>query len=409
MSRSFSIIFVLIALSSAAFGQDVSASIIGSVKDSSGAVVPGAKVTATNLDTNISKSTASGAGGDFLIPLLRPGKYSLTVSQTGFKTYEETGIVLELNQKANIDVPLQVGQITDRVEVSSELTLISTEDAAVGKVIDNKSIVRIPLNGRLGIVGLMALAPGIQNAGAQDGIPAFGVTPTVSGGSNTGSVAFSLDGVTNSLSWIERGLGEYPPLDGLQEFKVITSSAGAEFGKANQVIVVTKGGSNEFHGTLLEFNRNRFLAAKNFFATQLPTPVYNRNEFGGNFSGPITFPHVYSGKNRSFFFLNYEGFRLIQAQTNSSQVATPAMRQGNFSGLGPITDPLSGSPFPGNIIPGSRLNPVTTRLGQLYPLPNVAGTGPAGTGVNLTASRILWACQRQAPAICTRTLTLRRI
>src|SRR2546422_1037351 len=128
MSRSFSIIFILIALSSASFGQDVSASIIGNVKDSSGAVVPGANVTA-----------------------------------------------------------------------------------------------RIPLNGRLGIVGLMALAPGIQNAGAQDGIPAFGVTPTVSGGSNTGSVAFSLDGVTNSLSWIERGLGEYPPLDGLQEFKVITS------------------------------------------------------------------------------------------------------------------------------------------------------------------------------------------
>src|SRR5437899_1259340 len=150
MSRSFSIIFILIALSSASFGQDVSASIIGNVKDSSGAVVPGAKVTATNLDTNISKSTTSGAGGDFLIPLLRPGKYSLTVSQTGFKTYEETGIVLELNQKANIDVPLQVGQITDRVEVSSELALISTEDAAVGKVIDNKSIARIPLNGRLG-------------------------------------------------------------------------------------------------------------------------------------------------------------------------------------------------------------------------------------------------------------------
>src|SRR2546429_631838 len=151
-------------------------------------------------------------------------------------------------------------------------------------------------------------------------------------------------------SWIERGFGEYPPLDGLQEFKVITSSANAEFGKAAQVIVVTRGGTNTVHGTLLAFNRNRFLAAKNFFATQLPTPVYNRNEFGGNFSGPISIPHVYDGRNRSFFFMNYEGFRLIQAQTNSAQVATSAMRQGNFTGLAPVTDPLAAAPFSGNVI-----------------------------------------------------------
>src|SRR5260370_21446766 len=281
MSRFASALLCLALGPHATYGQDVSASITGIIKGSSGAVVPGDKVTATKLDTNISSTTTSGSGGSYVIPLLRPGKYTLTVSQAGFKTYAETGIVLELNQKANLEVTLQVGQISDRVEVSAEAPLISTEDAAVGKVIDNKSIMRIPLNGRLGIVGLMALAPGIQNAGAQDGIPAFGVTPTVSGASSTGAVAFSLDGVTNSLSWIERGLGEYPPLDGLQCFKMITSSASPEFGKANQVIVVTKGGSNEMHGTLLEFNRNRFLAAKNFFATQLPTPVSNRKDSAG--------------------------------------------------------------------------------------------------------------------------------
>ncbi|MBS1827947.1 MAG: TonB-dependent receptor [Acidobacteria bacterium] len=363
--------------------QDVSASITGAVKDSTGSVIPGAKITVTNLDTNIDKSATSSPGGEFLIPLLRPGRYSLTVTQTGFKTWAQSGIVLELNQRATIDVTLQVGELTQRVEVSSDIPLISTEDVAIGKVIDNKSITRIPLNGRLSIQGLIALAPGIQNAGSQDGIPNFGITPSVSGGSNTGSVAFSLDGVTNSAAWIERGFGEYPPLDGLQEFKVITSSASAEFGKANQVIVVTKGGTNQLHGTLLAFNRNRFLAAKNFFATQLPTPVYNRNEFGGNFSGPITIPGIYNGKNRSFFFMNYEGFRLIQAQTTSTQVATAAMRQGNFTGLAAITDPLAASPFPGNQIPSTRLNPVTARLGQLYPLPNTAGTGAAGTGVNL--------------------------
>ncbi|MGH9665991.1 MAG: carboxypeptidase regulatory-like domain-containing protein, partial [Bryobacteraceae bacterium] len=384
MSQSSLILLCCLTLPLAAFGQEVTASITGTVKDASGAVVPGATVIATNLDTNIAASTTTGTGGDYLLTLLRPGKYKLTVSQTGFKTYEVGGIVLEVNQKPNINVSLQVGQISDRVEVTSGVALISTEDSAIGKVIDNKSIARIPLNGRLNIVGLMALAPGIQNAGSQDGIPAFGVTPTVSGGSTTGSVAFSLDGVTNSMSWIERGLGEFPPLDGIQEFKVITSSATAEFGKANQIIVVTRSGTNDLHGQLLEFNRNRFLAAKNFFATQLPNPVYNRNEFGGNFSGPILIPKLYNGKNQSFFFVNYEGFRLIQAQTDTAQVATAAMRAGNFAGLPAITDPLSGLPFPGNTIPADRLNTVTQRLGQLYPLPNLAGTGAAGTGVNLT-------------------------
>jgi len=179
-------------------------------------------------------------------------------------------------------------------------------------------------------------------------------------------------------------LGEWPPLDGIQEFKVVTSSATAEFGKANQIIAVSKGGTNQLHFTLLEFNRNRELAAKNFFATQLALPQYNRNEFGGNVSGPVNIPKIYNGKDRTFFFFNYEGFRRRQAQTSSQQVATPAMRQGDFRGLSVINDPLSGAPFPNNVIPSNRLNAVTARLGQLYPLPNLAGTGPAGTGVNLT-------------------------
>ncbi len=364
--------------------QEVTASITGTVQDSSGGAIAGAKVTTTNLDTNLSSSTNSGPGGDYVLTLLRPGRYRLTASQAGFKTYENAAIVLEINQKLKLDVVLQVGQVSERVEVSAAAPIIDTEDSAVGKVIDNKSITAIPLNGRLNIMGLMALAPGIQNAGSQDQVPYFGITPSVAGGSSTGSVAFTLDGITNQMSWIERGLVEYPPLDGLQEFKVITSAANAEFGKANQVIVVSKGGTNDLHGEVYEYNRNREFAAKNFFATQLPNPPYNRNEYGGNFGGPILIPNLYNGKNRSFFFLNYEGFELVQATTSSVQVATPAMRQGNFAGLAPIMDSFTGAPFPGNVIPSSRLNPVTARLGQLYPLPNLPGTGPAGTGVNLT-------------------------
>jgi hypothetical protein len=381
--RSVSFVYAL-TVTASMFGQDVTATITGTVKDPSGAAVAGAKVVATNLDTNISSSTISNGAAEYVITLLRPGRYRLVVSQPGFKTHEDTGIVLEINQKVKIDVSLEVGQLSERVQVEAAAPIIETEDSSVGKVIDNKSITEIPLNGRVNIMGLMALAPGIQNAGAQDQVPYFGITPAVAGGSSTGSVAFTLDGVTNQMSWIERGLVEYPPLDGIQEFKVITSSANAEFGKPNQVIVVSKGGANELHGEAYEYNRNRALAAKNFFATQLPNPPYNRNEYGANFGGPIVFPHLYKGKDRTFFFMNYEGFRLVQANTSSQQVATAAMRQGDFSGLAPITDPFTGSPFPGNIIPPSRLNPVTARLGQLYPLPNLQGTGPAGTGVNLT-------------------------
>ena len=363
--------------------QETTATVTGQVQDASGAIVVGAEVTITNTETNTQSSTQTGSSGDYVLMLLRPGKYKLAVSHPGFKTYVQSGIVLEIDQKLKIAVSLPIGSVTENVQVSGEAPVISTEDHQIGKVIDNKSITQLPLNGRLNIAGLLALAPGIQSAGAQDQVPYFGVTPTVSGGSTTQSIAFSLDGVTNTMSWIERGQVEYPPLDGLQEFKVVTSGASAEFGKANQVIVVSKGGTNELHGELYEQNRNRALAAKNFFATQFPAPPYNRNEYGGNFSGPIVVPHLYDGRNRTFFFLNYEGFDLLQANTSSQQVATAAERKGDFSGLATITDPLTGKPFPDNIIPASRINPVDDRLGQLYPLPNTGGTGPAGTGINL--------------------------
>jgi hypothetical protein len=381
--RLVPLICCFITTAAATFSQTTTATVTGQVQDASGSIVLAAKVTITNTDTNISNSTATGPTGDYVLTLLRPGKYELTVSHPGFKSYVQSGIVLEINQKLKIDVSLPIGSVTENVQVTGEAPVISTEDPQIGKVIDNKSITQLPLNGRLNIAGLLALAPGVQNAGSQDQVPYFGVTPTVSGGSTTQSVGFSLDGVTNTMSWIERGLVEYPPLDGLQEFKVVTSGASAEFGKANQVIVVSRSGTNELHGELYEQNRNRALAAKNFFATQLPAPSYNRNEYGGNFSGPIILPHLYNGRDRTFFFLNYEGFNLLQANTSSQQVATAAERQGDFSGLPAIIDPLSGKPFTNNMIPAPRINTVDTRLGQLYPLPNTAGTGPVGTGINL--------------------------
>ena len=356
--------------------QEVTASLSGVVRDATGAVMSDATVTVVQPETNISRKAHTSGNGDYSIPLLRPGRYKLTVTQAGFKSYERDDIQLEVNQHANVDVTLEVGAATEHVTITATAPIIQTEDSSVGSVVNSATIENTPLNGRLNITGLLALAPGIQNAGSQDGIPAFGVTPAISGASPYGGIDFSIDGATNTTTYLDRGFGEFPPLDGIREFKVITSGAAAEFGKPAQVILVTKGGTNDFHGTALEYNRNRILAAKNFFATGLPNPQYNRNEFGGNFSGPIWIPKIYNGKNRSFFFFNYEGFRRRQASTVSSQVPTVGMRAGDFSGLAAIKDPFTGLPFNNNVITPQRLNPVAVNLqNALYPLPSRPGIG----------------------------------
>ena len=218
---------------------------------------------------------------------------------------------------------MQVGSQAQRVTVTSSAPVIQTEDSSVGSVIDSATIVNTPLNGRLSVMGLVALAPGVQNAGAQDQIPVFGVTPSIGTGSRNsyGGVGYTLDGAVNMEVTLERGEGEVPPLDGLAEFKVLTSAAPAEFNQPSQVVVVSKGGANQIHGMLLEFNRVAATAAKSYFAGALPKPKYIRNEFGGNFSGPIFIPKLYDGRNRSFFFFNYEGFRLSQATNVNSQNA----------------------------------------------------------------------------------------
>ncbi len=289
--------------------QVVTASITGTVTDASGEVVPQARVELTSPETGSRKRSGyRRAGRVWCWTLLRPGAYQLTISHAGFRTYQRTNIVLEVNEKANIDVRLEVGQTTETVEVTGQAAPISTESTDVGKVIDNTSIQRIPLNGRLNINGLLALAPGIQNAGAQDQVPYYGLTPSAGGAYNYAAVGITLDGMAHSILNIERGMTEYPPPDAIQELKVITSGAGAEFGKPNQIVVVTKGGTNDFHGGSARVqSQSRALPQKNFFATQLPNPPYNRNEFGGNFAGPVTIPHVYDGKNRTFFLVDYEG------------------------------------------------------------------------------------------------------
>ncbi|WP_260706690.1 TonB-dependent receptor [Edaphobacter flagellatus] len=355
--------------------QGITATITGVISDSTGGVLSGARVTARRLETNEDRVATTTANGEFNIPLLQPGRYRVTVELASFKTYQQE-FTLAINQKAEINAVLEVGSQTDKVTVTAEAPPIQTEDSSVGLVIDSATITNTPLNGRLNITGLMALAPGIQNAGSQDSIPVYGITPSVGGASAFGSAGFSIDGATNTSAFLQRGYGEYPPLDGIREFKTMTTGSPAEFAQPTQVIVVTRGGGNQYHGMLLAFNRNRVTAAKNYFAGSSPLPKYNRNEFGGNFSGPISIPHLYDGRDRSFFFFNYEGFRRRQASTLSSQMPTARERNGDFSEFSDaIIDPLTQTPFPGNQIPASRLNSVSLALqNALFPLPNKAGT-----------------------------------
>jgi hypothetical protein len=356
------------------------ASITGVVTDQTDAVVAGATITVTNVENGVVRTTQSSESGNYTITPLMPGRYVMKVEKALFQTYQQENIVLSIGQVAGIPVQMRVGNESQQVTVTAGAPVIQTEESQVSAVVDSATIVNTPLNGRLGIIGLLALAPGVQGAGAQDQIPVFGVTPSVGTGARNayGGVGFTLDGAINMWVGLQRPLGEVPPLDGISEFKVITSGAPAEFSQPSNITVVSRGGTNQYHGMLVEFNRVAATAAKSYFAGALPKPKYIRNEFGGNFSGPISIPHVYNGKGRSFFFFNFEAFRLKQASNVNSQQPTQEMRAGNFShvGNGIIKDPLTGQNFANGQIPTSRINTVSVALqNALFPLPTASGTG----------------------------------
>lgn len=257
----------------------------------------------------------------------------MTVTKAGFKSFQQQNITLVIGQIAEIDPQLQVGEQQEQVTVTSREPAIQTADSSVGLVIDAATITNTPLNGRLGITGLLALAPGVQGAGSQDQIPVYGVTPAINSGARNayGAVGFYLDGGVNEWVSLQRPLGEVPPLDGVAEFKAITTNAPAQYVNAADIVVVSRGGTIQFHGLLVEFNLVAAASAKYYFAEASRKPQYIRNEFGGNFSGPILIPHLYNGRDRSFFFFNYEGFRLHQASNLNSQVPTTLERQGIFT------------------------------------------------------------------------------
>jgi hypothetical protein len=374
------------------FSQVPTGEITGTVRDSSGAVIPDASVTLLNTSTNATRATKTNNVGIFDLPALTPGNYTLTIEMQGFSTQVRNNIDLQVAQVANFDTVLQAGAVTERVEVTGGAPVLETESTAVGTVIDNQRIVELPLNGR-NYLSLTALTPGVSNstpppqtsAQRQGGLR--GTFVVSANGQRVVFNHFTLDGAENT----DPNFNTYfflPSLDSLQEFKVETGITPAEYGhNMTQVNVTSRSGGNAFHGTLFEFIRNSAVDARNYFDRKtLPIPPFKRNQFGGTLGGPIV-------KNKLFFFFDYEGLRERKALTRVGTVPSAAWRSGNFQGTSTIYDPatrvfkydangnplsvVSVTPFQNNTIPDSSIHRVTAAyLAGWVPLPNV-GTATA--------------------------------
>ena len=324
----------------AALAQFESATLTGVVTDAGGAVVPAAHVRAVNEATNIEAATLTNGEGRYVFPNLRPGSYKVTATAPGFKQFVSSGVVLQVNQAARLDVQLTIGAVNEEVLVTGEAPVLETESGNRGAVIDRTKMVELPLNGRdynqLALLspGVLAPTPRLQSIGFRG---AFNVN-----GNRAFQNAFQLDGVDNtSYSNSFRGLNVQviqPSVEALQEFKIQTNAYSAEFGRSSGALVnaVIRSGTNDLHGSVYEFLRNSKLDASNFFANRagLDKPFRQRNQFGAAAGGPII-------KNRTFIFGDYEGLRDAAATVRFTSVPQPIWRQGLFAT--PIWNPYNPS------------------------------------------------------------------
>src|SRR3984957_12729459 len=376
----FSSLLFLLLTATTAFGQYTTARLSGTVQDNSGAAVPGASVTVEQTGTGYQQQVKTGDAGEYLFPSLPIGDYQLTVSVAGFNTYVQKGIGLAVGQAASQKVVLTVGAVAQQITVQGNSNQVTTDDAAIAQVIDQKSIESLPMNGREA-QQLVFLVPGAvdvtsQNCGVscEGGILPGEQYAKVNGGGANG-VYYLLDGVDYNDMYINTNL-PFPSPDALQEFNVQTDNMSATYGNATGGVanVVTKSGTDQIHGDAFEYLRNYAMDAKNYFASS-PDPL-KQNQFGGTIGGPIL-------KGKLFYFGSYQGTR--QNTTNNglnSQVPTLAERNGDFSALLPgtvLTNPNANSPYQFNSqnkINPAAFDPTALYLLKYLPLPNDPQAGP---------------------------------
>lgn len=388
---------VAMLLPSPAAAQAVSGTILGVVRDGQGAAVPGASVTLTNVGTGLTRTVTSDGIGEYTAPQLPTGSYSVTAELSGFKTVTVSNIHLGVDQKLRIDLRMEVGAVTEAITIEAEAPLVQTSSSELGTTVVREQIETLPLNGR-NFVSLTRTIPGVLRPPPGANIDGAGSLAwrAGSGFSANGQRArdnnYLLDGVDNNETWLQTVV-LFPSVDAIDEFKIQTSTYSAEFGRSlgGVVNLQIRSGSNSFRGNLFEFHRNDALDANNFFNNRAgrPKPDFKQHQFGGTLGGPIV-------RDKTFFFADYQGLRIRQGLTYLSTVPTERMRQGDFSELSRIIyDPLTGQPFPGNVIPGNRISPVSRAiLDQLYPAPNTAGAR-AATGQTINNYLINPTLERQ--------------
>ena len=362
--------------------QSTFGTILGTVKDNSGAVVPQAAVKATNTDENTTRETTTNGNGDYEFVNTKAGHYKVEVNAQGFQPYAATELLLIARQTLRIDVGLQVGQVSTAVNVEATAGVITTETQTVQSSLDGQALMTLPGNVRGGggstsPYALIAALPGVQ--------PDDNGNFSIQGGLQSMS-QFSVDGISITAVGGNGPLSEaFPSLESIAEIKVQGVGNAAEFAEVGDVTTISKSGTNAFHGDLFWYHQNRALNAVQYGQQEKPQLV--GNDFGASMGGPVLIPKLYNGKNKTFFFGTYEGFRFPRGQTIQNEVPTQALRNGDFSGTGiTIKDPTTGQPFANNQIPSSRISSVAQGFLTLYPLPN-AGDTNAVHAANYIANR----------------------
>jgi hypothetical protein len=382
MPRKLLCAFLLVG--AVVFAQSITSSLIGTVHDNTGAVVPNATVTAVELATNARSETHTDASGNYVLLQLKPGSYTVEISAPGFKKYVRSGVVLELQQQARLDASLEVGQLSEAVTVTADASTLETTVSTVGDVVNNRAILNLPLNTR-NIYSLIYLTPGVAGGIGND----YNSLSYSVNGARGSSMETMVDGATGGFPTVNGyfGIGVFPSVDAIGEFKMMDSNYSAEFGRSlgNVVNVIYKSGTNSFHGSAYEFLRNSALDANTFFsnARGVALPSFRRHQFGGVINGPII-------KDKTFFLFSLEDLRQNAFQSVTTTVPTLLQRQGDFSQTFAangqqirIFDPFTTRPnpsggyirdaFAGNVIPLDRINPVSANLVKYFPLPNTAG------------------------------------
>ncbi len=386
----FALLICFLASHSLATAQGITASLQGVVQDSTGAVITGAKVAVINTATNAATPAVTASDGSFVVTSLPPGPYRVEIEANGFKKLERSDIDLRVDQSARLLLTLEIGALSESVKVTGESPLLEPTTSSLGQVIESSAIVNLPLNQR-NPFALIFLATGVQ--GNVD--RSFNQVNWSANGGRPGTNEILIDGVPSSppVATPIQGFSIIPSVDAVQEFKLQTNNYSAEYGRSGGSIVnlIYKSGSNEFHGSAFEFLRNSRMDANDFFANRNGVPLisFKRNQFGISGGGPVVIPHLYNGHNRTFFYATFEGLRERQADgLLNATMPTEKQRSGDFSETlnnqgklvtiyDPITTATTGSPirqpFPGNIIPANRQDPVGKKAMSYFPLPNGPG------------------------------------